>query len=58
MRIPQQAGMIKCCNDELHLSASQITNFAALCELNDSVVTACGRPHVRSDPYLTETYVG
>jgi hypothetical protein len=50
--------MIKFYNDELHVSESQIAIFVALRELNDSVITTCGRPHVRSDAYLTEAYAG
>jgi hypothetical protein len=48
--------MLKFYYDELHLSESQITNSAAMCELNDSVTSKCGGPHVRSDACLTETY--
>jgi hypothetical protein len=47
--------MIKFYYYALHLSESQITNFAAMCELSDSVISKCGGPHVRSDAYLTET---
>jgi len=50
--------MIKLYNDELHLSESQITILAALCELNDIVITTSGKPQARSDAYLRETYAG
>jgi len=51
--------MIKFYNDELHvLSESQITIFDAMCEINRSVITTFGSPHVRSDAYLTETNAG
>jgi len=50
--------MTKLYNDELHLSESQTTIFAALCELSDIVITTFGKPHAPSDAHLRETYAG
>jgi len=50
--------MIKLYNDELHLRGIRITIFAALCELNDIVITTFGKPHARNDAYLRETHAG